>query len=119
MTARFAARSVSATGEMANMLALLAAVVVVAPTPEVMRAPAVLAFALLAPGAAIAALLGIRAPAPSAMVILVGSLTVNLLASELAVLVGWWEPESLLLVIAAACAVAAAVVRQRGEVAPV
>lgn len=90
------------TALLVGVLAGSAAVAVTAPTPGVLRALAVLAFALVGPGAAIAGLLGIRAAAPWATVTLTGSLAVGVLATELAALAGWWQPRVLLVALAAA-----------------
>jgi hypothetical protein len=90
------------TALLVGVLAGSAVLAVMAPTPGVLRAVAVFAFALVGPGAAIAGLLGIRAAAPWAMVSLTGSLAVGVLTTELAALAGWWQPRVLLAALAAA-----------------
>lgn len=80
------------------------------------RVVVVLTFALFGPGAVIAGLLKVRGVAPWVMVSLAGSLTVDVLVSELAVLLGLWNPQAVLLVLAILCAVAGLAMWQRKEV---
>jgi hypothetical protein len=88
------------TAWLVSALAAAAVLAVLVPGPGVVRAGAVLTFAFVAPGAAIAGLLGTRTAAAWAAVTLGGSLTVGLLGSEAAALAGWWQPRVLLVVLA-------------------
>lgn len=90
------------TAWLVSLLSLTATVAVLAPVPGGIRAAAVLAFALVAPGAAVAGLLRVRAPALWATVTLTGSIAVDVLASEAAALASWWQPRVLLVLLAAA-----------------
>lgn len=94
------------TAALVVTLAACATCAVLLPVPGAVRAAATLSFVLVAPGAAIAGLLGIRAAAPWATVTLAGSLTVGVVITELAALAGWWQPRVLLVGLSAVCALA-------------
>jgi hypothetical protein len=113
VTGLLALRLGARTALLVGSLAVAAALAVTVPAPGPLRAAAVLAFVLVAPGAAIAGLLRIRAAAPWAMVTGAGSITIGVLVSELAALAGWWQPRVLLVALAAACTAAGVVAWRR------
>lgn len=112
MTAHAASPLGAWTARLVCALAACATLAVLLPAPGVVRAAAALSFALVAPGAAIAGLLGIRGMAAWATVTLAGSLTVGVIGTELAALAGWWQPRVMLVGLAAACVAASLLARR-------
>lgn len=100
------------TAALVITLAACATVAALVPVPGAVRAAATLSFVLVAPGAAIAGLLGIRTAAPWATVTVAGSLTVGVVVTELAALAGWWQPRVLLVGLAVVCALAGLLARR-------
>lgn len=112
MTGRARSAVATRTAGLVLTLAALATCAAIFPVPDPVRAAATLSFALVAPGAAIAGLLGIRTAAAWATVTVAGSLTVGVITTELAALAGWWQPRALLVGMAAVCALAGLLVRR-------
>lgn len=112
MTGRARAAVGARTATLVITLAVVATCAALFPVPAPARAAATLPFVLVAPGAAIAGLLGIRTAAPWATVTLTGSLAVGVVVTELAALAGWWEPRVLLVGLAAVCVVAGLLARR-------
>lgn len=106
MTGRARSAVGSRTAALVVTLAAFATCAVILPVPDPVRAAAALSFGLVAPGAAIAGLLGIRTAALWATVTLAGSLTVGVVITEIAALAGWWQPRVLLVCLATVCALA-------------
>lgn len=82
-------------------LAVAATAAVLTPAPGPARAAAVLVFALIGPGATVAALLRVPAGAAWVMVTLTGSIALLVVGTGTAALAGWWQPSVVLIAFAA------------------
>lgn len=97
-------------------LAVAATVATLAPVPGPARATAVLCFAFIGPGAALAALLRVQAGAAWLMTTLTGSIAVVVVATEFAALTDWWQPAGVMSALAALSATGALVAWHRDNV---
>lgn len=96
-------------------LAVAAMVAVLIPVPGPVRAVAVLCFAAIGPGAALAAVLRVPAGAAWVMVTLTGSIAFAVVATEFAALTDWWQPTGVLSTLAVLSAAGAVVAWRRDQ----
>ncbi|WP_019875286.1 hypothetical protein [Sporichthya polymorpha] len=88
------------TAVLVDALAAVTTITVVVGAPVAIRSVCVLSFVLVGPGAAMAALLGIREVASWASVTLGGSIAAGVLISGAAAIAGWWHPTVLIALLA-------------------